>query len=186
MTVMTVFLQRWKKDIAAIKSNQALELNVKVDQILKVLTDQNVAYYVCEQPTAFLVHPSNIGGLMLNAFDVHDKGNTMLKVGVQLSKLTDSVAFELSRDDVKRKQQVEKNANLIATSNNMLAPLTGSERYLTVGTSHTVAFCKAVMAGCKTPVNELSTNGCLSLGSILACKSDDHPFKTMCSKGGSG
>ena len=107
----------------------------------------------------------------------------MLKVGAQLAQLTESVAFELSRDATKREHQLLKNQNVISASNNMLANQTGSERYLTVGTSHTVAFCRAVLAGCKTSVSDLSHNGCLNLGNILAGKDNDCPFKTMCAQG---
>ena len=75
---------------------------------------------------------------MVNCHDVHDKGHTMLKVGVQLSKLTDSVAFELSRNAQKRQQQLQKNKDLVAASNETRASLNGSERYLTIGSSHNV------------------------------------------------
>lgn len=143
-------------EISALKQNAEMELNINVGTILKLLVDNNVAYYVNEKPDAFLVHPSNRGGLMLNPFDVHDKGHTMLKVGVQLTKLNESVAFELSREAAKRNHQLLKNKELVTASNSMLASLNGSERYLTVGTSHTVAFCRAVLAECKTSVSELS------------------------------
>ena len=167
----------------AIKANPQLELNIKTDKILKLLVDNKIAYHVVEKPESFLVHPSNRGGLMVNCHDVHDKGHTMLKVGAQLSKLTDSVAFELSRNAQKRQQQLQKNKDLVAASNEMLASLNGSERYLTVGSSHTMSFCKAVLSGCKTMIPELSHNGCLSLGNILAGRGSDHPFQIMCATG---
>ena len=172
--------------IEALKKSNTVELNIKVDKILQALIAQNVAYYTTALPEAFLVHPSNRGGLMLNHFDVHDKGKTMLKIGVQLSKLVDSVAFELSSDPTKRAKQLDKNKELVSSSKGMLAPVSGAERFLTVGTSHTMAFCKAVNAGCVTNVDDLSSTGVLSLSSILASKqngSEDHPFKNMCTDG---
>ena len=96
---------------------------------------------------------------MLNHFDVRDKGNTTLKIGVQLSKLLESVAFEISNDPSKRAQQLARNKELVAASNGTLAPVTGAERFLTVGTSHTMAFCKAVNANCSTKIEELSSTG---------------------------
>ena len=35
----------------------------------------------------------------------------------------------------------------------MLAPVTGKERYLTLGTGHCTALCKAANAGCRTPIS---------------------------------
>jgi hypothetical protein len=172
--------------IEALKKSSTVELNIKVDKILQALIAQNVAYYTTALPEAFLVHPSNRGGLMLNHFDVHDKGNTMLKIGVQLSKLVESVAFEISNDPIKRAHQLARNKDLVAASNGMLAPVTGAERFLTVGTSHTMAFCKAVNANCSTKIEELSSTGVLSLSSILASKqvgNENHPFRSMCAEG---
>lgn len=75
---------------ALLRKSEGLELNIKAEKALKMLLDNKVSYYVTEKPDAFLVHPSNGGGLMLNPYDVHDKGSTMLKVGAQLSKLYES------------------------------------------------------------------------------------------------
>ena len=117
---------------------------------------------------------------MANAFDVHRKGSTMLKIGVQLSKLNEAVAFGISFDPCKRLKQLDLNKGLVESSQGMLAPVTGSERFLTVGSSHTVAFCRAVNSGCRTTIPELSLNGSLSLSHILHGKEEGHPFKEMC------
>ena len=120
---------------------------------------------------------------MVNAFDVHRKGSTMLKIGVQLSKLNEAVAFGISFDPCKRLKQIDLNKGLVESSQGMLAPVTGSERFLTVGSSHTVAFCRAVNSGCRTTIPELSLNGSLSLSHILHGKEEGHPFKEMCIEG---
>ena len=68
----------------------------------------------------------------------------------------------------------------------MLADVNGSETCITVGLSHTVAFCRATNSGCKTCVPELGgTHGTLSLDSVLAASAAraNHPFRTMCEKG---
>ena len=83
-----------QEQINAIKASPELELNIKVDRILKLLVDSKIAYHVVEKPESFLVHPSNRGGSMVNCHDVHDKGHTMLKVGVQLSKLADQLPLK--------------------------------------------------------------------------------------------
>ena len=168
--------------IAAVKSSN-VELNIKVDKIRNLLLNGQVAYYHHERPDAFLVHPANRGGLMVNAFDVHRKGSTMLKIGVQLSKLNEAVAFGISFDPCKRLTQFDLNKGLVESSQGMLAPVTGSERFLTVGSSHTVAFCRAVNSGCRTTIPELSSNGFLSLSHILHGKEEGHPLKEMCIEG---
>ena len=103
-------------EIDALKKSIKVELNIKVDKICKKLLENQIAYYQVCTPDQFLIHPSNRGGLMLNHFDVHDKGKTMLKIGVQLSKLVDSVAFELSSDPAKRAKQLDKNKQIVAVS----------------------------------------------------------------------
>ena len=50
-------------------------------------------------------------------------------------------------------EQVEANNKVIIASNGMLAPITGKERHLTLGTGHCTAFCKAANAGCRTPIS---------------------------------
>lgn len=91
--------------------------------------------------------------------------------------------MRVSRDAKKKETQLKKNMYIISTFNNTLASLGGSERYLSVGTSHTVAFCKALNAWRTTPINELNSNGCLNLGTVLAGKEKDRPFQTMCVAG---
>ena len=165
--------------------NSEQELNIKIDGIAKLLADHNISYYVEEKPEAFLTHPDNRGGLMLNHYEVHQKAATMIRVGVQLSKLTESVCFELSKVPAVRQQQLKRNADVIALADGMLASVNGSERYLTIGTSHTVAFCKAVNAQCKTIPNELalSQNGVLSMAYLLTGKAPGHPLESMLARG---
>ncbi|CAL1159306.1 unnamed protein product, partial [Cladocopium goreaui] len=51
-----------------------------------------------------------------------------------------------------RKRQLDANVALVKASGDTLAPVTFQERFLTVATSHTAAFCKAVEQGLKGPL----------------------------------
>ena len=162
-----------------------LEPNLKIDSIRGELLANNLAEYRIIAPERVLCHPSNRGGMMLNKYDVHKEGSIMLKVGVKLDRLTDADAFEVSRKADKRAEQIRVNTQLAETSENYLAPVVGSEIVLSVGCSHTVAFCRAVLTNCKTSASELATaSGHLNLDSILVGKDRlGHPFYKMCSQG---
>ena len=54
--------------------------------------------------------------------------------------------------DSQAQEQIAANAKVVKTSKGMLAPITGDERVLTLGTGHCAAFCKAGNAGCRTPL----------------------------------
>ena len=46
---------------------------------------------------------------------------------------------------------MEFSQGLISAAADMLAPLSGQEKYASVGGGHLVAFCRAALHGCKTP-----------------------------------
>ena len=50
---------------------------------------------------------------------------------------------------------LEYNQSLISASGDLLAPLTGKEKFASVGGGHLVAFCRAALAGCRTSEVEL-------------------------------
>ena len=58
-------------------------------------------------------------------------------------ELKNAVAFELSADPEKRAEQIAFNHKLILGAAGLLAEITGSERYLSIGTGHTMAICRA-------------------------------------------
>lgn len=142
------------------------ELTLKVEEVLAsdmgALTKWNrieelllflkVAYHVeavkCDE---FLVHPHNRGRLGLNPFDVHRIGSNIKRAGADMSLLTKAVAFEVSPLAAVSKEQFDFNRNLVAMSKGLLAPVNGSERFMTVGCGHTAAFIKCVLAGCMSP-----------------------------------
>ena len=64
--------------------------------------------------------------------------------GADKKQLTNSLAFEFGPESSLRSQHLEANAKLIDESNGLLAPINGSERYVTVGCGHTVIQWQAV------------------------------------------
>ena len=104
--------------------------------------EKGLAWTSQEAPSSFLCHPSNRGGLMLSWRDCHDKGSSIVSLGADATKLSQSVAFELAINPVTKAQQVKSNQDLVEASQGKLAPLSGQERHLTVGGS------KGVLCGC--------------------------------------
>lgn len=121
----------------------------KMQQLTKTLKAHNLAWTQDIAPSACLVHPSNRAGQMLSVDDVWNKGLRMVSLGVQRSLLQGSVCIEIAHDVGKKTEQLDANRRLVALSHGQLAPVKGDERFLTLGTSHTTAFFKAVEAGCQ-------------------------------------
>ena len=123
----------------------------KGGEAFECLKKSGFGYKTVVLPKETLTHPSNRGGSLLNVTDVWQKGMRMVGIGIQPSLLQDcGVAFELPTTKAIRDNQVKANELLVAASNGALASLSGQERFLTVATSHTAAFCKAVEQGCKS------------------------------------
>jgi len=147
----------------------------------KLKTVPGLVYNVLAHPSEVMCHPDNRGKLMLNAFNSHRNGATIRSVGADMSMLNKSTAFELSPTQVIREEAVRLNEKLISNSSGMLAPLFGKERFMSVGGGHTVAFCRAAIAGCCTPEASLKDpNG--RLNQQMLTKSDPS-FKEMLEKG---
>ena len=123
----------------------------KMAQLTKTLKAQNLAWVQDITPGSCLVHPSNRAGQMLSVDDVWSKGLRMVSLGVQKQILmgAGSVCIELSQDVARKAEQLEANRRLVALSHGQLAPVTGEERFLTLASSRTTAFFKAVEAGCQ-------------------------------------
>ena len=77
-------------------------------------------------------------------------------------------------------EQIEANNKVIVASKGLLAPITGKERHLTLGTGHCTAFCKAANAGCRTPISYIRD----AVGNInLPFLKMQRQYKTMLEKG---
>ena len=124
----------------------------RFNSIMQILLEQKIAY-VTQDVSAklMLVHPENRSRLGVNPHESHRKGAHIAAMGADLQLLGRSTAFELAPADPIRARQVQFNKRLVDNSGGMLAPVNGSERYLSVGSSHTSQFVKAVLAGCSSP-----------------------------------
>ena len=106
----------------------------------------------------------------MQPFEVHKKGEMIVKNGADLGLLASSVCFELSPAEAKRQEQMHFNQALVNASDGLLH-FSGKEKFGTVAKSHTSQFVKAILHGCKIP-GSLGVNGCLCKETL--CRTDDH------------
>ena len=139
----------------------------KMDTITSILKEAGLAWDIELKPDQVLTHPSNRGGQMLGVEDVWSKGCRLMAVGLKKELLVGSVYFEISTVPDQKENQLKLNKALVKQSNGMLAPVQGKERYLSVGTSHSVAFFKALQAGCLPP-NKPQVDLAIKAGEPLA------------------
>jgi hypothetical protein len=153
----------------------------KIEKVLTILESNGWAQKMTIQPKDILCHPSNRGGAMLSFYDVWSKGKAMLSVGLQKKLLHGSIAMKVSKKSTKRRDQIAKNQQLVKDSQGHLAPVSGQERFLasfcfsisqklllflmllgntlfgssagflSLSSSHTVAFLRAMEAGVPGP-----------------------------------
>ena len=148
--------------------------------VLDVLLSNNVAFKAKVSVTSLLVHPQNRGGSGLQPFGMHHKGAKIVQCGASLDQLIGSVCFEMHPSEENRSKQIDFNRQLVASSNGLMSPILGGERYVTVSSTHTSQFCKALLNGCKTPEESLQdSNGNLSLEML----GKDSVLKQMASDG---
>ena len=167
-------------EVNSIIDDDSFPILQKVDKIFHTLKVNGYGYHQTVLPKETLTHPSNKGGSMLNATDVWEKGLRMLKVGVAPQLLNEgAVAFELATDKTMREQQVAANVKLVKASNNTLASVNFQERFLTVATSHTAAFCKAVEQGVKPGLEEATAIDMKQDPGLQALCTSGWPFFVM-------
>ena len=141
----------------------------KWQKIQKKLLDSDLAWYTVLSCDQLAVHPCNRGGSGVQPFEVHKKGEMIVKNGGDLGLLASSVCFELSPAEAKRQEQMHFNQALVNASDGLLH-FSGKEKFGTVAKSHTSQFVKAILHGCKTP-GSLGVNGCLCKETL--CRTDD-------------
>ena len=124
-------LSRWEKGVEFLSSNKL---------VTKLLLS----------PSLILCHPNNRSKLGLNAFEVHRVGQKVVVIGFSREELRGAVCIEMMPDSEKNMAQLKFNEELVSKSDEMLAPIGGGEKYLSLGGGHMCAFIRAVMAGCKT------------------------------------
>ncbi|CAL1147545.1 unnamed protein product [Cladocopium goreaui] len=169
-------------ELTKLKGDKQLPINTKWAKLKETMVQAGLAWPRTEVPSQVLCHPKNRAGIMLNAWDVHAKGAKMLELGIAMNKIQESVAFEVSTKGSTKQQQLQANIQLVESSHNQLAPVTGQERLLSCSSSHLVAFCRAVLHGCQTqePSLKAKTNGQLSLAALA---NSQDGLVTMCEQG---
>ena len=129
---------------------------VTVERVTQLLLRGGLAYKQQLKPSEMLVHPSNKGGQMLSMRDVWVKGHKIYTLYFRKQLLTSSYCFEFAFAGDCREKQVGANAALHEQSGGCLASVTEEERFLSVSSSHTTAWLKAMHQGCEAPGPELA------------------------------
>ena len=157
-----------KKTISKINAILGLEAHGAApittwNDVRDVLIAEGICYKQKIHTRNMLIHSSNRGTLGVNAHQAHRNGQTILKIGGDLDKLSNSCCFELPQDLDDRQRLIDFNHANVERANKMLARVNGTERHASVGGGHTSQFCKAVDACCETPLLDLANaDGCLS------------------------
>ena len=151
----------------AIRDDPVLAVNLKAGKMLNMLGSLGYIRIQNLKPSQLLVHPENRSGATVNPFNVHQKGWQALKVGWSAKKLEESYALEVSHNWSVKHKQLQAMQTLVEASQGMLAPVAGTEQYMSLSASHMSQFCKAVGAGCLTQDENLaSINKVLSLDTL--------------------
>ena len=146
-----------KAELERIKDDATLAINSKMQKIMNVLKEKGLVFDQTLKVQQLMVHPNNRCGMMVSAPAAHSTGFKALQAGFDLQKLTGGYCVELSKDAVTRRMQFQRNEDLIASSDGMLAPLSQNERYLTLGNSHMTQFLRAVNSGCNAMLEDFTT-----------------------------
>ena len=129
--------------------------NTKLEKILALLTLANLCYGITLRPDALLCHPQNRGSQMINAYDCHKKGSAILFAGLKPDLLPpSSVCIEMATGPEVRSAQVAANKQMMAEADGMLGKLNNAERFLSLGNSHMVMYCRVCEQGGKSPSGE--------------------------------
>jgi hypothetical protein len=146
-----------RAEVQSIMDDNAMPILSGLQKIMQLCVKHKVGWYAKHHPSEVACHESNRGRLGINPHNAHRNGARMHKIGCDPKLLEASACmFEMSRDPETKARQIAFNERLIAISGGLLAPLTGAERFISVGTGHTVAFCRAAIHGCKTLLTQIA------------------------------
>ena len=136
--------------------------------VSKCLIDDKIMYKMKLKADQLLVHPQDRGGMGLQVFSMHAKGQRIIQCGCDLSLLGGSTCIELNPDPAKRKAQCQMMHALHEAHPDYVAPVSGHERYMSLSSSHVSQFFKAMLHGCKSPEDDLVDvkSGRMSLGLV--------------------
>ena len=146
--MVTVLTEAFKDEFQVTLDKTDLSPNDHFEQLVGVLKKHGLVYELedvhCKY---FMTHKENRGKLLLSPHNAHKNAAGIHSTGAQLDVLTNAWCTELPSQGNLRSEQIEKNKSLIERSGGMLAELNGEERYCTLGTGHTTAFCKLAAIG---------------------------------------
>ena len=126
-----------------LEDHKDVTANEQLQSSLQCLRKHNLLYIEeCINAKHFLTHKANRGGLLLSPHNVHRNGARIHLIGADLQQLTNSLCMELAMSGKLREEHLAKNELLIERAAGLLAPINGSERFITLGCGHTAAFCK--------------------------------------------
>ena len=155
----------------------------EVFQACMAVLREHKLLYVLEKvnPDQFLVHQKNRGGLMLSPHNVHSNAEVIYSVGADRKQLTNAFCIELGDSGKQREDNIAKNVELVRRAKGLLAEVSGSERFLTVGCGHTTAFCKlaGTRRGRTTAMKLASADGTIDLHKVYK----NAEFKAMITEG---
>ena len=80
---MTVPASAQKEVAELLSPTCSLGINTRLQKVLGILESHGLLYTRSLTPAAFLCHPQNRGGSMINGFNAHRKGNEILASGVK-------------------------------------------------------------------------------------------------------
>ncbi len=150
----------FRVEFSAILKRKDVAANEHLQDLVKCLRDHKMIYTLKSVPAScFLTHKANRGGLLLSPHNVHRNAGRIKACGADLKQLGNALAMELSASGKLREEHVTQNTQLIERASGLLAPVTGHERYVTLGCGHTTAFCKLACIGGKKNLRE-KPDGC--------------------------
>ena len=152
--------------------SDAEETGAKVaawDAIIELLKAHNIAWTSRVKPGFVGVHPDNRSTKGISAAEVHKHGMDILTAGFSLRKAADATAIEADAEWSNHWQQANTfNDNLVKLADGML-PKLEELKLLSIGSSHTNAFLRALSARAKTCVEKLQDGaGCLDYDGLTA------------------
>ena len=96
---------------------------------MEVLKDHQLSYTAKLTANLLLTHAKNRGGLMLSSHRVHTNGAVIHAGGADRNSIVNAVAMEMAPSGPQREYNISKNTALIERSGDLLAPITGEERF---------------------------------------------------------
>ena len=150
-------------------------------KLVNILEEYGMIYVIKIHAKYFLVHKGNRGGLLLSPHNCHKNAEGIRRSGADLSQLNNAYCIELSDDAQLKAEHIEKNKALYRRAAGMIPAVTGRERYVTIGCSHTSQFIKHAHAGGNTPRPKLQIAGSQKISLEYLC--GDSAFSTMINEG---